>query len=31
MKEAKSLSIIEEANLFTLLEKEKRLYKFRPV
>jgi ubiquinone/menaquinone biosynthesis C-methylase UbiE len=31
MKEAKLLGIIEEANLFTLVEKEKRLYKFRPL
>jgi len=31
MKEAKLLSIIEEANLFTLFEKEKKLYKFRPI
>jgi len=29
MKESKFLSIVEEANLFTLVEKEKRLYKFR--
>ena len=29
MKEAKLLGIIEGANLFTLVEKEKRLYKFR--
>jgi ubiquinone/menaquinone biosynthesis C-methylase UbiE len=29
MKEAKFLGIIEGANLFTLVEKEKRLYKFR--
>jgi ubiquinone/menaquinone biosynthesis C-methylase UbiE len=29
MKEAKFLGIIEETNLFTLVEKEKRLYKFR--
>ena len=31
MKEDKFLSIVEEANLFTLVEKEKRLYKFRPL
>jgi len=31
MKEAKFLSIIESAKLFTLVEKEKRLYKFRPL
>jgi len=31
MKEAKLLDIIEGANLFTLVEKEKRLYKFRPL
>jgi len=30
MKEAKLLSIIEQASLFTLVEKEKRLYKLRP-
>jgi len=31
MKEAKLLSIAEEARLFTLVEKEKRLYKFSPL
>ena len=31
MKEAKFLGIIEGANLFTLFEKEKRLYRFRPI
>ena len=31
MKEAKFLSIVEGSKLFTLVEKEKRLYKFRPV
>ncbi len=31
MKEAKFLGIIESAKLFTLVEKEKRLYKFRPL
>ena len=31
MKEAKFLDIIEGSNLFTLVEKEKRLYKFRPL
>ena len=31
MKEAKLLGIIEGVNLFTLVEKEKRLYKFRPL
>jgi ubiquinone/menaquinone biosynthesis C-methylase UbiE len=31
MKEAKLLSIAKEARLFTLVEKEKRLYKFRPL
>jgi len=31
MKEAKLLGILEGANLFTLVEKEKRLYKFRPL
>ncbi len=31
MREAKLLGIIEGANLFTLVEKEKRLYKFRPL
>jgi SAM-dependent methyltransferase len=31
MKEAKLLGIIEQANLFTLIEKEKKLYKFRPL
>lgn len=31
MKEAKFLSIVEEVNLFTLFEKEHRLYKFRPI
>jgi len=31
MKESKFLSIVEGANLFTLIEKEKRLYKFRPL
>ena len=30
MKESKLLGIVEGANLFTLVEKEKRLYKFRP-
>ena len=30
MKEAKFLGIIESAKLFTLVEKDKRLYKFRP-
>jgi SAM-dependent methyltransferase len=30
IKESKFLSIIDKANLFTLFEKEKRLYKFRP-
>jgi len=29
MKEAKFLSIVESASIFTLIEKEKRLYKFR--
>jgi hypothetical protein len=29
MKEEKLLGIIERANLFTLVEKEKRLYKFK--
>ena len=31
MKESKFLGIVEGANLFTLVEKEKRLYKFRPL
>jgi len=31
MKESKFLDIVEAANLFTLTEKEKRLYKFRPL
>jgi len=31
MKEAKFLGIVEEVDLFTLVEKEKRLYKFRPL
>jgi len=31
MKEAKFLDIVEGAKLFTLVEKEKRLYKFRPL
>lgn len=31
MKESKFLSIFEQANLFTLVEKDKRLYKFRPL
>jgi len=31
MKESKFLSIVEESNLFTLVEKEKKLYKFRPI
>jgi len=31
MKEAKLLGIVEGANLFNLVEKEKRLYKFRPL
>ena len=31
MKEAEFLNIVEEANLFTLFEKEKRLYRFRPL
>ena len=31
MKEAKFLGIIEDANLFTLVEKEKRLYRFKPL
>lgn len=31
MKEDKFLGIVEGANLFTLVEKEKRLYKFRPL
>ncbi len=31
MKEAKFLDIVEGAKLFTLMEKEKRLYKFRPL
>jgi ubiquinone/menaquinone biosynthesis C-methylase UbiE len=31
MKEAKLLGIVEGANLFTLVEKEKRLYRFRPL
>jgi len=31
MKKTKLLGIIEEANLFTLVEQEKRLYKFRPL
>lgn len=31
MKEAKFLGIVEGAKLFTLVEKEKRLYKFRPL
>jgi ubiquinone/menaquinone biosynthesis C-methylase UbiE len=31
MKETKLLSIAEEAKFFTLVEKEKRLYKFRPL
>jgi len=31
MKEAKFLSIVESAKLFTLVENEKRLYKFRPL
>jgi ubiquinone/menaquinone biosynthesis C-methylase UbiE len=31
MKEEKFLGIIERANLFTLVEKEKRLYRFRPL
>jgi len=30
MKETKFLGIVESANLFTLVEKDKRLYKFRP-
>jgi len=31
MKEDKLLGIVERANLFTLIEKEKRLYKFKPM
>jgi ubiquinone/menaquinone biosynthesis C-methylase UbiE len=31
MKEAKFLKIMEGSKLFTLMEKEKRLYKFRPL
>jgi len=31
MRESKLLGIVEGANLFTLVEKEKRLYKFRPL
>lgn len=31
MKESKFLGIVEGANLFTIVEKEKRLYKFRPL
>lgn len=31
MKETKFLGIIEDANLFTLVEKEKRLYRFKPL